>query len=639
MDGLISTAMAREEFRKRSQIAIWVVLALFAILFLRFAWLQLVEHDRYSALSESNHVSLVPNIPPRGVLYDRHGVALASGDWGYALEVVPEKIPDLSALWTQLGEVVRIEEADLRRFRRLRADSRPFEAVPIRRRLSEEEVARFAAQRYRFPGVELRTRDWRSYPFGETFSHLIGYIGRISQKDKQALQEAGRWSAYRGAQYIGKAGVEKRYEDWLHGQTGFDHVEVDSSGRAVRSLGQTPAVAGSNLTLHVDAGLQQVAEAAFGPYRGALVALDPRNGGLLALLSKPGYDPNLFVDGIDVETWRGLNESLDKPLINRALRGVYPPGSTIKPFMALAGLELGLRRPSDSIADPGYFSLSAGGHRYRDWKKDGHGTVDMHKSVVVSCDTYYYRLAHEMGIERMHDFLSQFGLGQRSGVDLDGELAGLMPNTAWKKKRFKQPWWPGETVIAGIGQGYVLTTPMQLAVATMAIANDGVVYKPQIVRAWRNPKDGRSHTAAPEVVRSLNFKPEHLQLVKAAMQAVTQPGGTAAGAGAGASYTFAGKTGTAQVVSMSASGRSVSGSARHRDNALFIAFAPVDKPTIALAVMVENGGHGGSTAAPIARKVLDYWFLGQTTPGAAVMPAPGSAPEATSATEDVGHAD
>jgi len=625
----INTAWRREEFRRRSQLAVWVVLGLFGVLFLRFAWLQLIQHDRYSALSENNRVALVPNIPPRGVLYDRNGVVLASGDWGYALEVVPEKIPDLPALWAQLGEVVRIEEADLRRFRRLREDSRPFEAVPIRQRLTETEVARFAAQRYRFPGVEMRTRDWRSYPFGPTFSHLIGYIGRISQKDKLALQEAGRWSAYRGAQYIGKAGVEKRYEEWLHGQTGFEHMEVDSGGRALRSLGRTPAQAGMNLSLHVDAGLQQVAEAAFGPYRGALVALDPNSGGLLALLSKPGYDPNLFVDGIDVDTWRGLNESLDKPLINRALRGVYPPGSTIKPFMALAGLELGLRKPSDSIADPGYFSLSAGGHRYRDWKKDGHGTVDMHKSVVVSCDTYYYRLADEMGIERMHDFLSQFGLGERSGVDLDGELAGLMPNAEWKAKRFKQPWWPGETVIAGIGQGYVLATPMQLAVATMMIANEGVLYRPQIVRAWRDPKDGRTHTAAPEVVRTLKLNPEHLRLVKAAMQAVTQPGGTAAGAGAGAAYTFAGKTGTAQVVGMDTAGRSVSGSTRHRDHALFIAFAPVDKPTIALAVMVENGGHGGSTAAPIARKVLDYWFLGQTTPGAAVMPAPGPAPEVT----------
>jgi len=633
------TARVREDFQRRGQVAVWVVLALFGLLLLRFAWLQLIERDHYRALSEANHITRVPSIPPRGVLYDRNGVVLASGDWGYALEVIPEKFTNLPVLWAELGTVVRIDATDIRRYQRVRADSRPAEAVIIRQRLTEVEVARFVAQRYRFPGVELRTRDWRSYPFGATFSHLIGYTGRISQKDKQHLQEEGRWLDYRGAYSIGKAGVEKRYEPWLRGQMGFDHVEVDSAGRSVSSLGRTPAVAGMNLTLHVDAGLQQVAEAAFGEYRGALVALDVSNGGLLALLSKPGYDPNLFVDGIDQATWRELNESLDKPLLNRALRGVYPPGSTIKPFMALAGLELGLRKPDDSIADPGYFSLGGGGHRYRDWKKDGHGTVDLKKSIVVSCDTYYYRLAHEMGIERMHDFLLQFGLGTRSGVDLDGELAGLMPNAAWKQKRFKQPWWPGETVIAGIGQGYVLATPMQLAVATMAIANDGVVYKPQIIRSWRDPKDGRIRMAAPEVVRTLTLKPEHLRLVKEAMFAVTQPGGTASGAGAGAAYTFAGKTGTAQVVAMNASGRSVSGSARHRDNALFIAFAPADKPRIALAVMVENGGHGGSTAAPIARKVLDYWFSGQVTVGAAVMPAPGLADAVASETTEADHAD
>lgn len=633
------TAWVREEFRRRSEIAVWVVLALFGLLFLRFAWLQLIERDHYRALSDANHMVLVPNIPPRGVLYDRNGLVLASGDQGYALDIIPEQISNLPALWADLGTVLRIDATDIRRYQRLRADRRPFEPVPIRQRLTEVEVARFVAQHYRFPGVTLRTRDWRSYPFGATFSHLIGYVGRISPKDKQLLQEEGRWPAYRGAYSIGKAGVEKRYEPWLQGQTGFEHVEVDSAGRSVRTLGKTPAVAGMNLTLHVDAGLQQVAEAAFGGYRGALVALDVSNGGLLALLSKPGYDPNLFVDGIDLTTWREMNESLDRPLLNRALRGVYPPGSTIKPFMALAGLELGLRKAADSLVDPGYFSLSGSGHRYRDWKKGGHGTVDLKKSVVESCDTYYYQLAHEMGIERMHDFLIQFGLGERSGVDLDGELAGLMPNADWKRKRFKQPWWPGETVIAGIGQGYVLATPMQLAVATMAIANDGVVYKPQVIRSWRDPKDGRVRMAAPEVVRKLSLQPEHLRLVKEAMFAVTQPGGTASGAGAGAAYTFAGKTGTAQVVSMNTAGHSVSRSARHRDNALFIAFAPVDKPRIALAVMVENGGHGGSTAAPIARKVLDYWLAGQNTPGSAAMPAAGAVADGVAGTAEADHAD
>ena len=390
-------------------------------------------------------------------------------------------------------------------------------------------------------------------------------------------------------------------------------METDSGGRAVRLLSRTAPVAGYNIYLHLDAKLQQVAEKMFGDYRGALVALDPRNGGVLALVSKPGFDPNLFVDGIDSATWKELNDSLDRPLINRALRGVYPPGSTIKPFMGLAGVELGVRKPSDTISDPGYFALSGSSHRYRDWKKEGHGMVDLKRSITISCDTYYYGLAHQMGIERMSGFLSQFGFGRKSGIDLDGELAGLMPTPEWKTKRFKQPWWPGETVVAGIGQGYVLATPMQLAVATMAVANDGVVYKPQLIRAWRDPATGKVGYAAPQVMGRIKLTPEFLRLVKEAMVDVTRPGGTASAAGANTPYLFAGKTGTAQVVGIKQGAKYVESqvAARHRDHALFIAFAPADNPKIVVAVMVENGGHGGSTAAPVARKVIDYWLLGK----------------------------
>lgn len=621
----INPLWLREQFRQRTHILLSLVGVLFFLLALRFVWLQLIEHGHFSALSENNSISLVPNVPPRGVLYDRQGVVLAAADWGYALELVPETVAKspggLEGALAALATIVRIEPGDLRRFKRLRQDSRPFEPVTLRQRLTEEEVARFVAQRFRFPGVEVRSRDWRSYPFGATFSHLVGYIGRVSPRDKERLQEEGRWAAYRGTQYIGKAGIEKRYEAWLHGQTGFNQVEVDSSGRAVRLLGTIPPVAGYDLTLHVDAGLQQTAEAAFGEMRGALVALDPNTGGLLALLSKPGFDPNLFIDGIDQETWQSLNGSPARPLINRALRGVYPPGSTLKPFMALAGLKLGLRRPGDRFQDPGYYSLPGSNHRYRDWKKEGHGVVDLQKSIVISCDTYYYQLAVEMGIQRMHDFLINFGFGERSGIDLDGELSGLLPDPAWKERRFKRPWWPGETVIAGIGQGYVLATPMQLAVATMAIANDGLLYKPQIIKAWRDPHDGQLRQAAPEVLRQITLNPEHFRLVKEAMWQVTQPGGTASGAGAGAPYRFAGKTGTAQVKSIAQGARysESATAAQHRDHALFIAFAPVEKPRIVVAVMVENGGHGGTTAAPIARKVLDYWLLGQVPVGGAVQ--------------------
>ncbi len=602
---------------------------LLVVLFSRFVWLQVSQFDHYHALAENNRIALVPAVPSRGVIYDRGGTVLAQNYSAYTLEVIPDLAGDLDELYTRLSTVVAIDAADIKRFRRLLAESKNFESIPIRMRLSEEEVARFTVSRYRFPGVEVRARLFRQYPFGGSFAHVVGYIGRVNEKDQEDLREKGQEANYRGTDHIGKLGVERSYEAWLHGRTGIEKVEVDSSGRAVRLLSRTPPMAGYNINLHLDAKLQQVAETSFGELRGALVALDPRNGGVIALVSKPGFDPNLFIDGIDPSSWKELNESLDRPLINRALRGVYPPGSTIKPFMALAGLELGLRRPEDTIADPGYFSLPGSSHRYRDWKKEGHGLVDLKKSIVISCDTYYYQLAHQMGIRRLHDFLGQFGFGEKSHVDLDGEMAGVMPDPEWKKKRFKQPWWPGETVIAGIGQGYTLATPMQLAVATMAIANDGVLYKPQLIRAWTDPTSGRTAYAAPQIINRLQLKPEHLKLIKQAMVEVTLPGGTAAGAGAGAPYLFAGKTGTAQVVGIKQNERYDERrvALRNRDHALFIAFAPADAPKIVIAVMVENGGHGGSTAAPIAREVIDYWLLGK-------MPAvPGSTPGENTAAE------
>lgn len=611
---LINPEVEFLRYRRRMEIAGIVAAVMFLALFARFVWLQLVQYDHYHALAENNRISLVPAPPSRGVIYDRENMVLAQNYSAYTLEITPSKIDaKLDEVIERLSEVVAIEPGDRKRFRKLLAESKNFESIPIRNLLTEEEAARFAVNRYRFPGVEVKARQFRQYPFGPGFSHVVGYIGRIGEKDQQRLIEDGQEANYKGTDHIGKLGLEARYEPWLHGRTGIEKVETDSGGRAVRLLSRSAPVAGYNLYLHLDAKLQQVAEKVFGDYRGALVALDPRNGGVLALVSKPGFDPNLFVDGIDTATWKELNESLDRPLVNRALRGVYPPGSTIKPFMGLAGLELGIRRPGDSIADPGYFTLPGSSHRYRDWKKDGHGMVDLKRSITISCDTYYYGLASQMGIERMAGFLSQFGFGKRSGVDLDGELAGLMPTPEWKKKRFKQPWWPGETVVAGIGQGYVLTTPMQLAVATMAIANDGVMYRPQLIRAWRDPATGKVGYAAPQVMDRIKLTPRYLELVKEAMVDVTLPGGTASGAGAGAPYPFAGKTGTAQVIGIKQGARYIESQvhARHRDHALFIAFAPADNPKIVVAVMVENGGHGGSTAAPIARKTIDYWLLGK----------------------------
>lgn len=618
---LINPEVEFLRYRRRLEIAGGVAVLLFLVLFSRFFWLQVLQYDHYHALAENNRISLVPAPPSRGVIYDRQGEVLAQNFSAYTLEITPSKTDDLETTLNLLSQVVSIDSGDRKRFKRLLAESKNFESIPIRNKLTEEEVARFTVNRYRFPGVEVKARLFRQYPFGEIFSHVVGYIGRIGQRDLDHLEESGQLANYRGSDHIGKLGIESTYESWLHGNTGIEKVETDSSGRAVRLLSRTAPVSGHNLYLHIDAKLQQVAEKVFGDYRGALVALDPRNGGVLAMVSKPGFDPNLFVDGIDSATWRELNDADERPLINRALRGVYPPGSTIKPFMALAGLETGLRNPGDSIADPGYFTLPGSSHRYRDWKKDGHGMVDLKRSIIVSCDTYYYGLAQQMGIERMAGFLGQFGFGKKSGVDLDGELSGLMPTPAWKKRRFKQPWWPGETVIAGIGQGYVLATPMQLAVATMALANNGMIYKPQLIRAWTDPVSGQMSQAAPRLVGHIAMKPQHLRLVREAMVEVMLPGGTAAGAGANTPYLFAGKTGTAQVVGIR-QGEKYDASrlaARHHDHALFIAFAPADAPKIVLAVMVENGGHGGSTAAPVARKVIDYWLLGKL-PTAPVAP-------------------
>ncbi|MFN3594823.1 MAG: penicillin-binding protein 2 [Thiobacillaceae bacterium] len=609
------------QYRRRLEVAGLIALGLLLLLAGRFFWLQVVEFERYHTLAENNRIALVPAPPPRGAIYDRAGRALAQNYTAFTLEITPDKASDLDQLIRELAELVEITPADVKRFRRLLGESKSFERVILRTRLSDEEVARLAVNRYRLPGVEVRARQFRQYPYTDVMAHVVGYIGRISAQDKDQLAAEGRDANYRGSEYIGKAGVEASYERWLHGRTGFEKVEIDSGGRAVRLLARKPPVAGHNIYLHLDAGLQQVAAEAFGEHRGALVALDPSNGGVLALVSRPGFDPNLFIDSIDQATWAELNHPLTRPLINRALRGVYPPGSTIKPFMGLAGLELGLRTPQDSIQDPGYFSLPGSTHRYRDWKKDGHGVVDLKRSIAVSCDTYYYRLAHQMGIEAMHRFLAQFGFGRKSGIDLEGELAGLLPNPEWKRRRFNQPWWPGETVIAGIGQGYMLATPLQLAVATMAIANDGVVYAPQLIRAWQDPASGRLHYAAPRIVRRIPLNPQHLAVIKQAMVEVMLPGGTAAAAGAGAAYAFAGKTGTAQVVGIKQGARYDERriAAQHRDHALFIAFAPAEAPRIVVAVMVENGGSGSGTAAPMARKVIDYWLLGKR-PDAAAAP-------------------
>ena len=589
------------------------VLLLAATLLGRAFYLQITQHEYYIQRAESNRISLVPVAPNRGLILDRKDRILAENYSAYTLELARAQPRDLETMLAEVGKLIEITPGELRRFRRLLAESHEFETVPLKSKLTDEEVAILAANHYRLPGVEVKARLFRNYQAGPGMAHVVGFIGRINDRDLKGLRESGREQNYRGTVHIGKTGLEQSYETILHGRTGFNQMETDASGRAVRALSRIPPVPGKDLRLYLDAELQAVAEHAFGDYTGGLVALDPNTGGVLALVSKPGFDPNLFVDGIDPETWKALNESPERPMVNRVLRGIYPPGSTIKPFMGLAGLELGVRKPGDSIVDPGYFSLPNSSHQYRDWKRGGHGIVDLRKAIAQSCDTYFYKLAVDMGIDRMHDYLEKFSLGERTGIDLDGESPGLLPSRDWKQRRWKQIWYPGETVIAGIGQGYHLTTPLQLATATAMLANGGKRIEPRLVQAVRDPL---THVwqAQPVVVRGqLALKPEDLAVVRQGMMDAMRPGGTASAAAAGAPYTIAGKTGTAQVVGIKQGARYDASrlSRQYRDHALFIAYAPAENPTIVVAVMVENGGHGGSTAAPIARAVFDFYLTGK----------------------------
>jgi penicillin-binding protein 2 len=597
------------QFRLRLAIASMFVLIMFGLLFVRFMYLQVVMHDHYHTLAEANRISILPIIPNRGIIVDRNGVVLAHNYSAYTLEVTPSKVEDLESTIEEISTLVEITPRDRRRFKKLLEESKRFESLPIRTRLTDEEIARFAANRYRFPGIDVRARLFRQYPQGELFSHVIGHIGRINQKDLDKLEDEGRDSNYRGTDYIGKTGLEYTYEDQLHGTTGVEQVEVDSGGRAVRSLSRSSPISGSNLVLKLDARLQEVVFRAFGERRGALVAIEPESGGVLAFVSKPGFDPNLFVDGIDPQNWNELNTSPDKPMVNRALAGTYPPGSTFKPFMALAALTYGKRTPGQAISDPGFYNF--GGHHFRDDKPGGHGLVDMYKSIVVSCDTYYYQLANDLGIDAIARFMGQLGFGSRTGIDLAGESAGVLPSQEWKMRRFKQKWYAGETISIGIGQGYNSYTPLQLALATATVANNGVMFRPHIVNYVEDVHTKQRALVEPKPLRDLNLKREHVAFIKNAMVGVNREG-TSARAFAGAPYTNAGKTGTAQVVGLKGEKYVESRvTERFRDHALFIAYAPADKPTIALAVIVENSGFGARAAAPIARQVFDYWLTGQ----------------------------
>jgi len=607
-------SLEHHHFKLRLSVAGFIVLFCFAILLFRFFFLQIGKYDYFHTLAENNRISLVPTVPNRGLILDRNGVILAHNFFVYTLEITPSKAGNVEDTINRISQMMEVSNEDRKQFKKLRAQTHNFESVPIRTHLNEQEAAKFAVNRYQFPGVEIRSRLFRSYPQNGMGSHMIGYIGRINESDIKNLDASGDLGNYKGSDHIGKGGIEQFYESVLHGQTGFQQVEVDADGQAVRVLSSTAPVAGDNLVLSVDSKIQEIAEKAFGSRRGALVAINPKNGEVLAYVSMPTFDPNLFVDGIDAETWKMLNGSLDRPLINRPIRGIYPPGSTFKPFVAMAGLEDGKRHPPYSLSDPGFYTLAGSSHRYRDWKPEGHGQVGIQKAITVSCDTFFYGLALDLGIEKLTGFVSHFGFGKKSGIDLTGEIGGLLPTPEWKNRRWKQKWYPGETVIVGIGQGYTLVTPMQLAQATAVLANNGVAMRPHLVKSiQKNNGTGGMFHIPPMKQDEVRLKPENIALVRAGMIDVTRPGGTAASVGAGAGYDIAAKTGTAQVVGIKQGAKYNAGALdeRHRDHALFVAYAPAENPTIALAVIVENGGHGGSAAGPIARKVMDYYLLGK----------------------------
>jgi penicillin-binding protein 2 len=603
-------------FRLRVLAAGAFVLFCFALLVARLLWLQVVQYDSFAERAESNRIAIVPIVPNRGLIKDRNGVVLASNYSAYTLEINPEKVVDLDATIEALGQVIEIQARDKRRFKRLMEETKHTDSLPIRTKLTDEEVARFTAQRFRFPGVEIKARLFRSYPLGEVGAHLIGYIGRINQAEKKAMDdwEEEDLANYRGTEYIGKLGLEQAYEKELHGATGFEQVETSAGGRAVRRLAHKPPTPGNTLNLSIDIKLQALVEQLFGERRGALVAIDPRNGEVLAFVSKPSFDPNLFVDGIDADSWRDLNEDIDKPLLNRALRGTYPPGSTFKPLMAMAALNSGKRDPRTVIMDN--LTYSFGGRNFGSPETDRAGPKDMRLAIVTSSNVYFYSLANEMGVDLIHDQLEPFGLGRKTEIDVQGEVTGVLPSQDWKRRYFakspaNQKWFPGETISLGIGQGYNNFTMLQMATAYSTIASGGQRYKPRLVREIEDVVKHEQRRVSSDALPPLPLKPSDVAIIHNAMNGVTLEG-TSRLAFLNAPYQSGGKTGTAQAIGLRAGEKysSIKADERKRDHSLYVAFAPVEQPRVALAVIVENAGFGSMSAAPIARRVFDYLLAG-----------------------------
>ncbi len=595
-------------FISRARTGFVIIVFCMLALLSRYVWLQYTAHEQFATRSETNRVNMRPVVPNRGLIYDRRGRIIADNRPAYRLEIVPEKAGDPAALLKALSGLIDISEDDRKNFRKARRQYRSFDAIPVKLNLSEKEVARFAVNRHRFPGANVVPYLSRYYPYGELLTHVLGYVGRLDTDDVNRVEA----SNYHGTYSIGKTGVEQFREKVLHGTSGFERVETNARGRVLRVLERQNAVAGDDLILSIDVAVQQAAWNTLGERPGAVVAIDPRDGSIIALVSKPAFDPNMFVHGIGTQAYQAILKTPYRPLFNRAIGGGYEPGSTLKPFVGLAGLELGLVTPKTRVFSNGTFYIKGYNRPYRDWKETGHGWVDIRMALEQSVNTYFYSLAMKMGIDRMHDYLAQFGFGALTDTDLPAEGKGLLPSSTWKLATHNAPWYPGETVIAGIGQGYNVVTPLQLANAVATLANGGKRYAPRLLYAVKHAGDARAERVVAPLLQTVPVKDQqNWQAVFDGMERVVNgQHGTARGIAVDAHYTMAGKTGTAQVYQLAQDKTEKRGEVveKLRDHALFIAFAPVKTPRIAIAVVVEHGGAGSKVAAPIARATLDAWL-------------------------------
>ena len=613
-----SAQAAQADALLRLLVAFILIVIFFSILLARFFYLQVTQHNEFSGQASSNRITLIPTPPVRGEIVDINGVPLAKNYPVFSLEVIPSRIEGkMEDVIEALKKYVDITPTDLKRFKKYRESYRKFENIPLKLRLTDEETARLSVHLREFKGVEVNSRTFREYPYGKLTSHFLGYIGRISDKDKEMLEEESLTALYRGSTHIGKSGLEKYYEHQLHGIPGYQEVEKDAYGNIVRVLKNVPSKMGQTLHLGMDIRMQQEADRILGDRRGALVAINPQDGTVLAFVSKPSFDPNLFIDGIDSDTWKILNDDWKKPLINRVTQGLYPPGSTFKPFMGMALLESGKITQNTIVPAPGAWSIPGSRHIFRDSVRSGHGSANLSKAIQVSSDTFFYRLGYEMGIDKASPYLAQFGFGQKTGIDLPSEYVGVLPSREWKAKRFAKSsdptakeWRAGEMVSVSIGQGYNAYTPLQMAHATASLANNGVVHQPHLVKEVLDFGARKITRINPNPERQIPFKADNFEYVKRAMEKVLKPGGTAHRIGGGLAYTMGGKTGTAQVVQIKQGSRYNAAALReqHRDHAWFISFAPLEKPEIAIAVILENGGWG-AYAAPLAREMTDFYML------------------------------